>query len=232
MDIAVSRLPQDGRFSFKSGNKEINVRASVIPTIYGENLVLRILDTSSGTYELKELGMADKDREKIESMITKPYGMILSTGPTGSGKTTTLYSILKEINQTDINIITLEDPVEYRVGKIRQFELNKKAGMTFATGIRAVLRQDPDVIMVGEIRDSETASVAVQAALTGHKVLSTIHTNDSAGAVTRFIDMGIEPFLISSVLLVSIAQRLIRKICPYCKQSYQPKYEVLKFWGL
>ena len=158
--------------------------------------------------------------------------MILSTGPTGSGKSTSLYSILKQINQPDINIITVEDPVEYRIEKIRQVQLNSKAGMTFASGLRSILRQDPDVIMVGEIRDSETANIAVQAALTGHRVLSTLHTNDAAGAITRFVDMGIEPFLVASVMIVSFAQRLLRTICPSCKTSYQPSEEALQFWGL
>ena len=232
MDISVSRIPQDGRFTAKMNKKEINVRTSIIPTIYGENMVLRILDTGAGIYELKELGISGKEIEKIESTVNKPYGMILSTGPTGSGKTTTLYSILKELNKPDINIITLEDPVEYRIDKIRQTQLNRKAGMTFASGIRSILRQDPDVIMVGEIRDAETAAIAVQAALTGHKVLSTIHTNDAAGAITRLIDMNIESFLISSVLLLSIAQRLIRKVCPYCRESYEPPREVLEYWGV
>jgi type IV pilus assembly protein PilB len=158
--------------------------------------------------------------------------MILSTGPTGSGKTTTLYSILKKINMPDINIVTLEDPVEYRLEKIRQVQLNTKAGMTFASGLRSLVRQDPDVIMVGEIRDNETAKIAVQAALTGHRVLSTIHTNDAAGAITRLVEMGIEPFLVSSVMLVSIAQRLVRKVCPYCKEPYEPPEPALKYWGL
>jgi type IV pilus assembly protein PilB len=158
--------------------------------------------------------------------------MILATGPTGSGKSTTLYSILKRINQPDIHIITLEDPVEYRVGKIRQVQLNRRAGMTFANGLRSIMRQDPDVIMVGEIRDGETAGIAVQSALTGHRVLSTVHTNDAAGAITRFIDMGIEPFLVSSVMLVTIAQRLVRKICPYCAKPYSPPKEALELWGL
>jgi len=232
MDIALSRIPQDGRFSVRMDKKEINIRASTLPTIYGENMVLRLLDTSSGIYSLEQLGMAPDDREKLEPMITKPYGMILSTGPTGSGKSTTLYSILKRINQPDINIITLEDPVEYRMDKIRQIQLNRKAGMNFAGGLRAIMRQDPDVIMVGEIRDPETATIAVQAALTGHRVLSTVHTNDAAGAITRFIDMGIEPFLVSSVMLVSIAQRLVRRVCPYCKKPYSPPKAALEYWGL
>ncbi|RJP77985.1 MAG: general secretion pathway protein GspE [Desulfobacteraceae bacterium] len=232
MDIARSRIPQDGRFTVKMDNKEINIRASTIPTIYGENLVLRLLDTSAGVYSLGSLGIADRDIEKIERAIEKPYGMILSTGPTGSGKSTCLYSILQKINKPDINIITLEDPVEYRVEKIRQIQLNRKAGMTFADGLRSIMRQDPDVIMVGEIRDAETATISVQAALTGHRVLSTVHTNDAAGAITRFIDMGIEPFLVSSVMLLSIAQRLIRRVCPYCKKPYKPPQAALEYWGL
>jgi type IV pilus assembly protein PilB len=232
MDIALSRVPQDGRFTVRMDNKEINFRASTVPTIYGENIVLRLLDTSAAIHTLDSLGMSASDREKIENIIKKPHGMILSTGPTGSGKSTTLYSILKKINTPDVNIITLEDPVEYRLKKIRQIQLNRKAGMTFAGGLRSIMRQDPDVIMVGEIRDGETATIAVQSALTGHRVLSTVHTNDAAGAITRFIDMGIEPFLVSSVILVSVAQRLIRKVCPYCKQSFQPPKEALKYWGL
>jgi len=232
MDISISRVPQDGRFTIKMDEKEINIRASTIPTIYGENMVLRLLDTSGGVYSLEELGMSVADVKKLEPIIYKPYGMILSTGPTGSGKSTTLYSILKRINQPDINIITLEDPVEYRINKIRQIQLNRRAGMTFAGGLRSIMRQDPDVIMVGEIRDGETASIAVQSALTGHRVLSTVHTNDAAGAITRFIDMGIEPFLVSSVMLVSIAQRLVRKVCPYCKKPYTPPRAALEYWGL
>ncbi len=232
MDISLSRIPQDGRFTIRMDNKEINIRASTIPTIYGENMVLRLLDTSGGVYSLEQLGMNDADILKLEPIINKPYGMILSTGPTGSGKSTTLYSILKKINQPDINIITIEDPVEYRINKIRQIQLNRKAGMSFASGLRSIMRQDPDVIMVGEIRDSETASIAVQSALTGHRVLSTVHTNDAAGAITRFVDMGIEPFLVSSVMLVSIAQRLVRKVCPFCKKSWKPPAAALSYWGL
>jgi len=232
MDITVSRIPQDGRFTLKLDKKEINVRVSSIPTIYGENMVLRLLDTSSGVYSLDRLGMIASDMEKIETVSKKPYGMILSTGPTGSGKSTSLYAILNAINNPDINIMTLEDPVEYRVNNIRQIQLNRKAGMTFASGLRSILRQDPDVIMVGEIRDSETAAVAIQAAQTGHRLLSTVHTNDAAGAIARFIDMGIEPFLISSVLLVSFAQRLVRTICPYCKESYSPTEKAYMSLGI
>ena len=232
MDISISRIPQDGRFTVKMKNKEINIRVSTMPSIYGENMVLRLLDTSSGILSLERLGMSEDDREKIEKLIQKPYGMILSTGPTGSGKSTSLYSILKNINKPDINIITVEDPVEYRIEKIRQIQLNRKAGMTFADGLRSILRQDPDVIMVGEIRDAETATIAVQAALTGHRVFSTLHTNDAAGAITRFVDMGVEPFLVSSVMIASFAQRLVRTICPQCKKPFKPPVEMLEFWGL
>jgi len=232
MDITVSRIPQDGRFTLKLEKKEINVRVSSIPTIHGENIVMRMLDMGAGIYTLNRLGMDAEDMAKIENMCIKPYGMILSTGPTGSGKSTSLYAILNSINKPDINIITLEDPVEYRVNDIRQVQLNRKAGMTFANGLRSMLRQDPDVIMVGEIRDAETAAVAVQAAQTGHRLLSTVHTNDAAGVITRFIDMGIEPFLISSVLIVSFSQRLVRTVCPYCKENYNPPENALVTFGI
>jgi type IV pilus assembly protein PilB len=231
MDITVSRVTQDGRFTLKIDRKEINVRVSSIPTIYGENMVLRLLDTSGGIYSLDGLGMIRSDIVKIQSIINKPYGMILSTGPTGSGKSTSIYAILNELNKPDSNIMTLEDPVEYRIDNIRQVQLNRKAGMTFASGLRSILRQDPDIIMLGEIRDPETAAIAVQAAQTGHRVLSTVHTNDAAGAISRFVDMGIEPFLIASVLLASFAQRLVRTICPYCKERYQPPAAALKMIG-
>ena len=232
MDITISRVTQDGRFTLKMDRKEINVRVSSIPTIYGENLVLRLLDTSGSVYTLDGLGMIASDIDKIRSIINKPYGMILSTGPTGSGKSTSIYAILNELNRPDSNIMTLEDPVEYRIDNIRQVQLNRKAGMTFASGLRTILRQDPDIIMLGEIRDPETAAVAVQAAQTGHRLLSTVHTNDAAGAISRFLDMNVEPFLISSVLLASFAQRLVRTICPYCKEDYQPPKEALKAVGL
>ena len=232
MDIATLRVPQDGRFTVRMENKEINIRVSTLPTIHGENLVLRLLDMSAGNYTLDRLGMSSEDKERIESGIRKPYGMILSTGPTGSGKSTSLYAILRNLNSPDVNIITLEDPVEYRVERIRQIQLNRRAGMTFASGLRAILRQDPDIILVGEIRDSETAGIAVQAAMTGHRVLSTVHTNDAAGAITRFIDMGIEPFLVASVLLISFAQRLVRTVCQYCKAPYDPPRDLIKRFGL
>jgi type IV pilus assembly protein PilB len=232
MDITITRVPQDGRFTLRMENKEINVRVSSIPTIYGENLVLRLLDTSSGIYSLDHIGFSKEDVEKIRSIINKPYGMILSTGPTGSGKSTSIYAILNELNSTESSIMTLEDPVEYRIQNIRQVQLNTKAGMTFASGLRSILRQDPDIIMVGEIRDSETAAIAVQAAQTGHRVLSTLHTNNAVGAITRFIDMGIEPFLLSSTLLMCVAQRLVRTVCPYCREPYNPPEKVLLSLGI
>jgi type IV pilus assembly protein PilB len=232
MDIAVSRVPQDGRMTMRVDNREINIRVSSIPTTHGENLVLRLLDMSAFHYTLPGLGMNPRDLEQLAAAVAKPHGMILSTGPTGSGKTTTLYSMLQIVNKPDVNIITVEDPVEYRMPRIRQLQLNTRAGMTFASSLRSILRQDPDVIMIGEIRDSETARIAVQAALTGHRVFSTVHTNDAAGAITRLIDMGIEPFLIASVLLVSFAQRLVRKVCPHCSTSYTPDQATVAFWGL
>jgi len=232
MDIAVARVPQDGRFTFNLDNREVHVRASTLPTIHGENMVLRLLYRSGSGLSLEELGLHEEDHERVKSVIHKPYGMILATGPTGSGKTTTLYAILRELNRPDVNIVTLEDPVEYRVEKIRQVQLNRKAGMTFASGLRSILRQDPDTIMVGEIRDAETAGIAVQSAMTGHKMLSTLHTNDAAGAVTRLIEMGLEPFLISSTLLVSIAQRLVRRNCPHCAEPYDPPEQAKAALGL
>lgn len=232
MDIATSRIPQDGRFTINMAKKEINIRVSTLPTIYGENVVMRLLDMSSGIYTMADLGMIESERAKLSTAVQRPYGMILATGPTGSGKSTTLYSILREINRPDINIITLEDPVEYRMEKIRQVQLNRRAGMTFAGGLRSILRQDPDVVMVGEIRDRETADIAIQAALTGHRLLSTLHTNDAAGAITRLLDMGVEPFMVASSLLVSVAQRLVRKTCPYCREKYQPDPALLHFWGM
>lgn len=232
LDIAVSRVPQDGRFTVAIDSREINIRVSTLPTIHGENLVMRLLDMSSGGLLLSDLGLSADDLAKIRLVVDKPYGMFLATGPTGSGKSTTLFALLREISRPDLNVITLEDPVEYRMEGVRQVQLNRKAGMTFASALRSTLRQDPDVVLVGEIRDAETASIATQAALTGHKVLSTVHTNDAAGAVMRLMDMGIEPFLVSSVLVVSIAQRLVRRVCPNCAEPYAPRPEVLRFWHL
>jgi len=233
MDIAESRIPQDGHFQAKADDKVIDFRVSTLPTIHGENVVMRLLDTASVTIGLERLGFTTFDMlRKYEDLIARPYGIILSTGPTGSGKTTTLYSALMKINTVDRNIITIEDPVEYRLGLIRQVQVNSKAGITFAAGLRSMLRQDPDVIMVGEIRDLETAIIAVQAALTGHLVFSTLHTNDAPSAVTRLINMGVEPFLIAACLIGIMAQRLVRVICPNCKESYEPSKALLEKWGL
>ena len=233
MDIAESRVPQDGHFQAKSDEKIIDFRVSTMPTIYGENLVMRLLDTSSVLIGLERLGFGTyEELKRYEGLISKPYGVILSTGPTGCGKTTTLYSALMRINSVDRNIITIEDPVEYRLGLIRQIQVNPKAGITFANGLRAILRQDPDVIMVGEIRDLDTAVIAVQAALTGHLVFSTLHTNDAPSAITRLVNMGIEPFLISASLIGVMAQRLVRVICEDCKEGYEPSKATLEKWGL
>ncbi len=231
MDIAERRLPQDGRIQLKVENKEIDLRVSTIPTVFGEKVVMRILDKSTTVVGIEKVGLLAENRLRFESMLTKPYGIILLTGPTGSGKTTTLYTILNKLNSTESNIITVEDPVEYQMAGINQVQVNNKAGLTFANGLRSFLRQDPDIIMVGEIRDEETARIAIHAALTGHLVLSTLHTNDSAGAVTRLVDMGVEPFLVASSLVGVIAQRLIRVLCDKCKQPYTPPAEVLQRLG-
>lgn len=234
MDIAESRIPQDGHFQVRVDDEKIvNFRVSTLPTIHGENVVMRLLDAASVTIGLERLGFTTyEDLKKYEELISRPYGIVLSTGPTGSGKTTTLYSALTRINTLDRNIITLEDPVEYRLSLIRQVQINVKAGVTFATGLRAILRQDPDVIMVGEIRDLETARMAVQSALTGHLVFSTLHTNDAPSAVVRLVDMGVEQFLIAASLIGVMAQRLVRLICPQCKEVYQPSKATFKKWGL
>ena len=233
MDISETRLPQDGRFTIKVEGHEINVRVSSIPTTYGENVVMRLLDMSAQrVYELPKLGMGPEDYELVTQAAHKPYGMILSTGPTGSGKSSSLYAIIKLVNREEVNIMTLEDPVEYRMAGVRQVQLNVKAGMTFSSGLRAILRQDPDILMVGEIRDRETAQIAVQAALTGHLVLSTLHTNDALSAVNRLVDMGVEPYLVASVLLCSFAQRLVRCVCPHCREQYQPSIGLLHAFGL
>ncbi len=233
MDIAESRIPQDGHFQSKVDEKIIDFRVSTVPTIYGENLVIRLLDTASVMIGLEKLGFTTNDDLKAyEGLISRPYGIILSTGPTGSGKTTTLYSALMRINTIDRNIITIEDPVEYRLGLIRQIQVNPRAGITFANGLRAILRQDPDVIMLGEIRDLETAVTAIQSALTGHLVFSTLHTNDAPSSITRLINMGVEPFLISASLIGVMAQRLVRMICEHCKEQYEPTPAVIKKWGL
>lgn len=232
MDIAEKRKPQDGRFNMKALDRDIDMRVSTFPTIYGENIVIRILDRGAVLLGLDKIGFSSGTQKEFEKLIKYPHGIILVTGPTGSGKTTTLYSALSTIDSEEKNVITIEDPVEYHLGRIRQSQINPKAGLNFATGLRSILRQDPDIIMVGEIRDKETAEISVQAALTGHLVFSTLHTNDAAGALSRLIDMGIEPFLISSSIIGILAQRLVRKICDKCKEEYAPSDDILKVLGL
>jgi general secretion pathway protein E len=222
MDIAERRLPQDGRIKIRLGGKEIDIRASIVPTAFGERAVLRLLDRTNLVVGLEDVGLEKTDMEKVEKLLSRANGIILVTGPTGSGKTTTLYGALRRLDSITRNIITIEDPVEYQIQGIGQIQVNPKIQLTFASGLRSILRQDPDVIMVGEIRDAETAEIAIQASLTGHLVLSTLHTNDSASAVTRLVDMGIEPFLVASSLSAVIAQRLVRRLCPDCSAPYVP----------
>ncbi len=231
LDIAERRLPQDGRVLIKVSDKEIDMRVSTQPTVFGENIVLRILDRSTLRMRLEDLGFDEEESKALQSMISLPYGIILATGPTGSGKTTTLYTLLQRLNKEDVNIMTVEDPVEYTLPLIRQTQIHPKAGLTYAQGLRAILRQDPDVIMVGEIRDLETAQIAVRAALTGHLVFSTLHTNNAASVFTRLTDMGVEPFLVSSSLIGILAQRLIRRICEHCKERVTPPVELLQQLG-
>ena len=228
LDIAEKRLPQDGRFSVRIAGKQADIRVSTLPTAFGERVVLRLLDKSGGLLTLEDIGIDPTLMPQMRKMIRKSYGIFLVTGPTGSGKTTTLYSALSEINSREQNIITVEDPIEYQLGGVGQIQVNPKIDLTFAQGLRSILRQDPDVIMVGEIRDGETAKIAVQAALTGHLVFSTLHTNDSAGALARLVEMGVEPFLVASSLVGVLAQRLVRTICPHCRVSYHPEAGLLK----
>ncbi len=226
MKIDEKRIPQDGRFGFKLGVEEVDLRVNTLPTVNGEKIVMRLLKKTGGLPTLTELGLRGTQFKDLEESISKPYGIILVTGPTGSGKTTTLYSILTRLNKPSVNIVTLEDPVEYQISGINQVQINPQAGLTFATGLRSFLRQDPNIILVGEIRDKETTQLAIQAALTGHLVFSTLHTNDAATAIPRLIDLGGEPFLIASVLNASIAQRIVRRICPYCTEQYEPPEEI------
>jgi type IV pilus assembly protein PilB len=232
MDITERRAPQDGRIEVKMQGRLIDLRVSTFPTIYGEKIVMRILDKSAMILDLSSLGLDDSEFKKVDSLIKRPYGMTLIVGPTGSGKSTSLYAILNTINGPDLNVMTLEDPVEYEMSMVNQGQINPKAGLTFATGLRTLLRQDPDIIMVGEIRDLETAELAVRAALTGHLLFSTLHTMDAPSAPARLIDMGVEPFLISSAIAGVIAQRLVRKICPKCKTEYTPSKELLEDLGI
>ncbi|MBW2059942.1 MAG: type II secretion system ATPase GspE [Deltaproteobacteria bacterium] len=232
LDIAEKRLPQDGRFNFTVAERNIDVRVSVIPTSEGERLVLRLLDKGSAHLSLEDLGLDRENLERFVRLITRPHGIILSTGPTGSGKTTTLYAALSRLNTKELNIITIEDPVEYNLPGVGQIQVNTKIGLDFARGLRSVLRHDPDVIMIGEIRDAETAEIAIQSALTGHQVFSTLHTNDASSAVTRLVDMGIEPYLVSSTVTGVLAQRLVRILCLQCREPYQPSPETLARAGL
>jgi general secretion pathway protein E len=222
LNIAEKRLPQDGRIRIKLAGKDIDIRVATAPTAHGERVTMRLLDKSAVALDLSAIGMDTRTLEDVEELISRPYGIILVTGPTGSGKTTTLYSCLAKINRPELNILTVEDPIEYQLQGISQVAVNPKIQLTFASGLRSFLRHDPDVIMVGEIRDTETAEIAIQASLTGHLVFSTIHTNDAAGAFTRLIDMGVEPFLVASSLLANMAQRLVRRLCPTCKQPFDP----------
>ncbi|UWV48060.1 ATPase, T2SS/T4P/T4SS family [Acetivibrio thermocellus] len=232
LNIAEKRIPQDGRIGIKIDDREYDMRVSVLPTMFGEKVVIRIADKEGFNVSKKELGFFEDDLEKFDQIISSPYGIILVTGPTGSGKSTTLYTALRELCKPNVNILTVEDPVESTIKGINQVQVNVKAGLTFATALRAFLRQDPDIIMVGEIRDSETAEIAIRAAITGHLVFSTLHTNDAASSVTRMIDMGIEPFLLSSALVGLIAQRLVRRLCPHCKEAFQPDKNEREILGL
>jgi general secretion pathway protein E len=232
MDIAERRLPQDGRCSVRLGQREVDLRISTVPTSYGERSVLRLLDKSTSLYGLDELGLWEDDLKRLDSLLHHSHGVIFVTGPTGSGKSTTLYACLNRINSSEKNVITIEDPIEYQLEGISQIQVASKKGMTFATSLRHVLRQDPDVIMIGEVRDIETARMAIQSSLTGHLVFSTLHTNDSAGAVTRLLDLGLEPYLVSSSLIAVIAQRLVRKVCPNCRKEYKPTLNELRELGL
>ncbi|MCL4478272.1 MAG: type II secretion system ATPase GspE [Deltaproteobacteria bacterium] len=232
MNIAEKRLPQDGRIRIKMSGKDIDIRASIIPTSFGERAVLRLLDRSSVLIGLNSIGLSEEKLHLLKQLIKRTSGIILVTGPTGSGKTTTLYSVLSTLNSSELNILTIEDPVEYQIKGIGQIQVNPKIELTFANGLRSILRQDPDVVLVGEIRDKETAEIAVQASLTGHLVFSTLHTNDAAGGITRLVDIGVEPFLVSSSVVAIIAQRLVRTICPDCKTAYKPDNDELLEIGI
>ena len=232
LNIAERRVPQDGRFRIKVLGKEVDLRVSILPTAYGEKIVIRILDKAALTGSIDQMGMDESTLEKFKKAIDAPHGMILVTGPTGSGKTTTLYSVLQELNNPQYNIVTVEDPIEYELTGINQVSVRNDIGLDFASALRSILRQDPDIVMVGEIRDNETADIAVKAALTGHQVLSTLHTNDAAGAITRLDDMGIEPFLISSSVIMACAQRLVRRICTNCREEFVPEPEMFERLGM
>lgn len=231
MNIAERRIPQDGRLSVNAHGKKVDLRVATLPTVWGEKVVMRILDNSTAQMELSKLGFSAENYERFSASFLKPYGMILVTGPTGSGKSTTLYATLNIISRPEVNIITVEDPVEYRLNGINQVQVNQKAGLTFASALRSILRSDPDIVLIGEIRDYETAQIAIEAALTGHLVLTTLHTNDAPSAVTRLTEMGVEPFLVGSALDCVLAQRLARRLCPHCKEEYKPTPETLTAAG-
>lgn len=230
IDIAERRKPQDGRMSVTHNGRKIDLRVATLPTVWGEKIVMRILDNSTATMDLRDLSFSDSNYEKYEESFRKPYGMILVTGPTGSGKSTTLYATLHEVSRPEVNVITVEDPVEYRLDGINQVQVNPRAGLTFASALRSILRSDPDIILLGEIRDHETAQIAIESALTGHLVLSTLHTNDAPSAITRLTEMGIEPFLVGSALDAVVAQRLARRLCGKCKEAYTPSARELENW--
>ncbi|MCD6526908.1 MAG: type II secretion system ATPase GspE [Desulfuromonas sp.] len=232
LNIAEKRLPQDGRFRVRIAAKDIDVRVSSLPTAFGERIVLRLLDKSNNVLSLEDIGMETQLLEQVDQLISNPHGVFLVTGPTGSGKTTSLYAALSRLNSREKNIITVEDPIEYQLAGVGQIQVNAKIDLTFANGLRSILRQDPDIIMVGEIRDHETAEIAIQSALTGHMVFSTLHTNDAAGGLTRLVEMGIEPFLAASSIVGILAQRLVRTICPHCREAYQPEPTILQKLGL
>ena len=232
LDISERRVPQDGRFNVRVKDKDIDLRISTLPTIYGEKIVARLLDKSGGKISKEAIGLTGSDLEKYEKLIRMRAGVILIVGPTGSGKSTTMYTMIDDLNTKEVNLVTLEDPVEYNISGINQVQINEKTGMTFASGLRAILRQDPDIIAVGEIRDGETAEIAMRAAITGHVVLSTIHTNDAVGTIERLEDIGVEPYLVSSALKGIISQRLVRRICPHCRKPYTPSQEELDDLGL
>lgn len=232
LNIAEKRIPQDGRIEIKVADKAIDIRVSILPVTFGERIVLRLLDKTRTFSRLKDLGFSARDYKVIEASIARPNGIIFVSGPTGSGKTSTLYSILSELNQPDVNIVTVEDPVEYQMPGIGQVQVKEKIGLTFAAALRSILRQDPDIIMIGEIRDQETGQIAIQAALTGHLVLSTIHTNNAPATITRLLDMGIEPYLIASSVVAILAQRLVRTLCPHCKKVYKPTAEEIESLGI
>jgi general secretion pathway protein E len=232
LDIAEKRMPQDGRITLRLAGRPVDVRVSCLPTAHGERVVMRLLDKQAGRLTLTALGMAPDFLATLDALINQPHGIILVTGPTGSGKTTTLYAALSQLDTRHHNIMTVEDPIEYDLDGVGQTQVNPRIEMTFARALRAILRQDPDVIMIGEIRDLETAQIAVQASLTGHLVLATLHTNDSVGAVTRLVDMGVEPFLVASSLLGVLAQRLVRKLCPQCRRRHVPDAAECRLLGL